>query len=68
MSFGEVYHNGRSVTYPFGYMQVKISDKGVGTGQIMAAAKLKFDKKSGQYEIESFGNRYIKATNVRPWK
>ena len=39
----------------------------VQAGQIMVAAKLRFDKKSGQYEIESFGNQYIKATNVRPW-
>jgi hypothetical protein len=67
MSFAELYRGNRSVSYPFGYMQVKIDSKGIGTGQIMAAAKLKFDKKSGGYEIESFGNQYIKATNVRPW-
>jgi hypothetical protein len=67
MSFGELYRGNRSVSYPFGYMQVKLDDKGMGTGQIMVAAKLRFDKKSGQYEIESFGNQYIKATNVRPW-
>jgi hypothetical protein len=47
---------------------VKIDDKGVGTGQIMAAAKIRFDKKKGTYEIESYGNQYIKATNVRPSK
>jgi hypothetical protein len=35
---------------------------------MMAAAKLRFDKKSGQYQIESFGNQYIKAHNVRPAK
>jgi hypothetical protein len=67
MSFGELYRGSRSVSYPFGYMQVKLDDKGMGTGQIMVAAKLRFDKKSGQYEIESYGNQYIKATNVRPW-
>jgi hypothetical protein len=45
----------------------KIHDgSGKGTGQIMAAAKIRFDKKKGQYEIESYGNQYIKATNVRP--
>jgi hypothetical protein len=32
----------------------------------MAAAKIKFNKKEGRYEIESFGNQYIKAVNVRP--
>jgi hypothetical protein len=68
MPFVELYNNGRSTGYPFGFLQVKIDDKGVGTGQIMAAAKIRFDEKKGMYQIESFGNQYIKATNVRPWK
>jgi hypothetical protein len=66
MSFGELYNSGRSVDYPFGYLQVTLDATGKGMGQIMAAAKVRFNKKSGQYEIESFGNQYIKATNVRP--
>ena len=65
MSFTELYNNGRTTDYPFGYLQVKLDAKGQGTGQIMAAAKIRFDKKKGQYEIESYGNQYIKATNVR---
>lgn len=32
----------------------------------MAAAKIRFDKTKGNYEIESYGNQYIKAVNVRP--
>jgi hypothetical protein len=68
MPFLEFTRGGRSRDYPFGYLQVKLDDKGQGTGQIMAAAKIRFDKKKGQYEIESFGNQYIKATNVRPSK
>ena len=68
MPFLELTRGGRSRDYPFGYLQVKLDDKGQGTGQIMAAAKIRFDKKKGQYEIESFGNQYIKATNVRPSK
>jgi hypothetical protein len=66
MPFVELYRNGRTTDYPFGYLQVKLDASGKGTGQIMAAAKIRFDKKKGQYEIESFGNQYIKATNVRP--
>jgi hypothetical protein len=66
MPFVELYNNGRSTDYPFGYLQVRLNDKGEGTGQIMAAAKIKFNKKEGRYEIESFGNQYIKAVNVRP--
>lgn len=68
MPFMELYNNGRTTDYPFGYLQVKLDAKGQGTGQIMAAAKIKFDKKKGQYVIESFGNQYIKATNVQSQK
>jgi hypothetical protein len=66
MPFVELYNSGRTTDYPFGYLQVKLDAAGNGAGQIMAAAKIRFDKKKGQYEIESFGNQYIKATNVRP--
>jgi hypothetical protein len=45
---------------------VKLDATGKGSGQIMAAARIRFDKKKGQYDIESFGNQYIKVTNVRP--
>jgi hypothetical protein len=68
MPFGELYRGGRSTDYPFGYLQVKLDANGQGTGQIMAAAKIRFDKKKGQYQIESYGNQYIKAANVRPQK
>jgi hypothetical protein len=68
MPFVELYNNGRTTDYPFGYLQVKLDSTGKGSGQIMAAARIRFDKKKGQYEIESFGNQYIKATNVRPNK
>ena len=68
MPFMELYNNGRTTDYPFGYLQVKLDANGQGTGQIMAAARIRFDKKNGQYQIESFGNQYIKATNVRPSK
>ena len=68
MPFIELYQSGRSTQYPFGYLQVKLNEKGEGAGQIMAAAKSRFNKKSGKYEIESYGNQYIKAVNVRPMK
>jgi hypothetical protein len=68
MPFMELYNSGRSTDYPFGYLQVKLDEKGQGTGQIMASARLRFNKKEGHFEIESFGNQYIKAVNVRPNK
>lgn len=66
MPFIELYRGGRTTDYPFGFLQVKLNQKGEGTGQIMVAAKIRFDKKKGHYEIESYGNQYLKAANVRP--
>jgi hypothetical protein len=66
MPFVELYRGGRTRDYPFGLLQLKLNDKGEGAGQIMAAAKIRFNKKKGHYEIESYGNQYIKAVNVRP--
>jgi hypothetical protein len=68
LPFVELYNGGRSTDYPFGFLQVKLNAKSEGTGQIMAAAKIKFNKKSDRHEIESYGNQYIKAVNVRLWK
>ena len=68
MSFAELYQGGRSKDYPYGFLQVKLNEKGEGAGQIMVAAKIRFDKKKGHYEIESYGNPYVKAVNVRPAK
>lgn len=68
MPFLELYRNGRTTGYPFGFLQVRLNEKGEGTGQIMVAAKIRFDQKKGHYEIESYGNQYIKAVNVRPSK
>ncbi len=66
MSFGERANNGRSVDYPFTYLKLTLDSEGKGTGQFIIAAKVRFNKKSGQYELESFGNQYMKAANVRP--
>lgn len=68
MPFVELYRNGRTTDYPFGFLQIKLDAKGQGTGQIMAAARIRFDKKAGQYQIESYGNQYLKAVNIRPSK
>ena len=68
LSFAELWRSSRTTDYPFGFMQFTLNEKGEGTGQIMVAAKIRFDKKKGNYEIESYGNQYIKAVNVRPSK
>ncbi len=68
MPFIELYHSGRSTDYPFGVMRITFDEKGEGSGQVMAAAKIRFDKKKDQVEIESYGNQYIKVVNARKEK
>jgi hypothetical protein len=68
MAFAESYNSTRSKDYPFGFLQVTLNQKGEGIGQFIVAAKISFDEKKGQYEIESFGNQHIKARNVRSLK
>ena len=68
MPFIELYARSRTTDYPFGFLRVTLNEKGEGEGKIMAAASIKFNQKKGQYELESYGNQYIRATNVRPWK
>ncbi len=65
MPFIELSRGGRTRDYPFGFLQLTLNNKGEGTGQIMVAAKIRFDKKKGHYEIESYGNQYMKAVNIR---
>jgi hypothetical protein len=68
MSFLENWSGGRSTQYRFGILRLVLDEKGQGTGQVIGAARIKFDKKKGQYEIESYGNQYVKIANVRMYK
>lgn len=68
MSFFELSRSGRSVDYPYGYLQLTLDENGKGVGQFIVAVKISFDKKQGKYEMESYGNQYVKAANVRPMK
>jgi hypothetical protein len=50
--------------YPLGYLSVTLKENGEGTGKMMTAAKVKFDKKKGHFQLEPYGNGYSKVTNV----
>jgi len=65
MPFTDLYHNRRNTGYPFGLLKVKLDATSQGGGHIMTAAKIRFHKTAGSYEIGSYGNQYIKAANVR---
>jgi hypothetical protein len=68
LPFTELYGGGRFADYPFGFVQVKLDSKGKGTGQIVAASSLRFDKKDNRWGIESYGNQNIQTLSIRSQK
>jgi hypothetical protein len=54
--------------YPFAFLQVMVDDKGVGTGKMVSAAKIKFDESKGHAVLDPYGNGAVNVTNVQPLK
>ena len=54
IGFGELRRGLRSVDYPFGYVEIKLNEKGKGEGTIIPAAKIRF-RGSDTIEVEDFG-------------
>jgi hypothetical protein len=67
LSFVELRYSGRSVDYPYTILQLDLDENGKGSGTAIGAAKIRFNKKKGTYEIESLqhGTAYNKLVNIR---
>ena len=67
LSFVELRYSGRSIDYPYTFLELVLDQNGKGTGTAIGAAKIKFNKKSKTHEIESLqhGTAYNKLLNVR---
>ena len=59
LGFLELYRSGRSRDYPFGVVSMQLNEKEKGLGNVIVAAKIKFDKEN-QLVIESL------RSSVRP--
>jgi hypothetical protein len=44
MSFGELYHGGRSTDYQFGIAVLDLDKNGKGTGRLAPGRKIKFNE------------------------
>lgn len=64
LSFGEVYYNTRSRDYPFAIVVLNIDQNGKGTGSLAPLCRITFNKKQ-EIEIENFGQKPFRLTNVR---
>ncbi len=60
----ELSRNATHTDYPLGFLQLKVNEKGEGTGRMMTAAKVRFDKEKGHFKLEPYGNGYTPVTNV----
>jgi hypothetical protein len=69
MSLSEV-NRGRSTStdYPFGFLQVQLDEKSEGSGKMVTAAKIKYDKDGDAFRLDPFGNGATPVNNVRPLK
>jgi hypothetical protein len=63
MSFGELYHSGRSTSYQFGIVVLDVDKNGKGTGTLAPVCKIKFNKKN-ELEIENYGQKPFRLANV----
>jgi hypothetical protein len=63
MSFGELYHGGRSTSYQFGIVVLDVDKDGKGTGTLAPVCKIKFNKKN-ELEIENYGQKPFRLANV----
>ena len=63
MSFGELYHGGRSTSYQFGIVVLNVDKNGKGTGILAPVCKIKFNKKN-ELEIENYGQKPFRLANV----
>ncbi|HSS22773.1 MAG TPA: hypothetical protein VLL54_22055 [Pyrinomonadaceae bacterium] len=61
----EVRNGTRSEDYPFTYIELTLDRNGHGEGQMIAAARVRFNKRANQIEVENYGIYPARLTNVK---
>jgi hypothetical protein len=64
LGFGESAKQSRSVKYDFTLVEMRFDKSGKGEGKLAAAAKVEFDRKNQQIEIENYGAMPVTLVNV----
>lgn len=64
IGFVELRRSGRSRDYEFSILEMVVDEKGKGSGTILPAAKIQFNK-DNQLEVENYGMDPVRLTNVR---
>jgi hypothetical protein len=64
IALGELYNGTRSTNYKFGIVVLDVDKDGKGTGTLAPACMIKFNK-NNELEIEHYGQKPLRLTNVR---
>ncbi len=68
MSGFEMQQRGVSKGYPLAFLQVTLDSKGEGSGKMVAAAKVTYDKKGDTFRLEPHGQGATPVSSVKPLK
>lgn len=64
IGFLEAARRGRSMDYEFSLVELLVDEKGKGSGVMVPAAKIMFNKE-GQLDIENYGTSPVRITSVQ---
>ena len=64
MTFYEAANSPRSKDYEYMIGEIRIGPAGKGEGKLSTAAKVRFEKASGQIEIENYGIEPVRLAQV----
>jgi hypothetical protein len=68
MSLFETNAKGISTKYPFAFLQVTLNSKGEGSGKLVEAAAITYDKEKDTYRLDPYGQGARLVSNVKPVK
>ena len=65
MSMFETKARGVSTKYPFAFLQVTVDAKGEGSGKLVEAAAIKYDKEKDSFRLDPYGQGARAVNNVK---
>jgi hypothetical protein len=68
MSLYEESTRGVSTKYPLAFLQVTVDSKGEGSGKLVSAARVTYDKNGDTFRLEPHGQGATAVTEVKPLK
>ena len=68
MTMFETNSRATSTKYPFAFLQVTVNSNGEGSGKLVEAATVRYDKEKETYRLDPYGQGARRVENVKPMK